>query len=154
MNHSLKIDTSAQSFSEPFTENSTNPFNRRRDGFEGLFVKEVIFVILLVQLGLVGWVGWVRLGLLLGLLLGQFSFSDRVRIGLLGLEWVELHVGFPSPDMYPQPRYWSYLSIIALILKTPSNAWGVCGHAVCQSSGTCGLEGAVPLEMTPKDSST
>ena len=25
MNHSLKIDTSAQSFSEPFTENSTNP---------------------------------------------------------------------------------------------------------------------------------
>jgi len=25
VNHSLKIDTSAQSFSEPFTENSTNP---------------------------------------------------------------------------------------------------------------------------------
>jgi len=25
VNHSLKIDTSAQSFSKPFTENSTNP---------------------------------------------------------------------------------------------------------------------------------
>jgi len=25
VNHSLKIDTSVQSFSEPYTENSTNP---------------------------------------------------------------------------------------------------------------------------------
>jgi len=55
------------------------------------------FVVLLVRLGLVGFsrvcrvsrVSIVRAGI-------RVSFSDRVGIGLPDVDWVELHVGFPT----------------------------------------------------------
>ena len=44
---------------------------------------------------------------------------------------------------------WSYLSVIALILKMPNNAWAECGRAVCQSGGVYGLSsGSVRVSTT------
>ena len=59
--------------------------------------KEMSFVVLLVRLGLVGFSRVCRVSRVSMVMVGiRVSFSDRVGIGLPDVDWVELHIGFPT----------------------------------------------------------